>query len=79
VSILGGQDPAGETVSAKIHVSVPGAQIHADSVAPNGAGEADTFRALRGAFDSARRQLRDLQRDGRTSRLAGVPRGSAAR
>jgi hypothetical protein len=79
ISVLGGLGESGEAVAAKIHVSVPGAQIHADSLTPNGAGNTDIFRALGSAYDNARRQLRDLQRDGRTSRLAGATGGSAAR
>jgi ribosome-associated translation inhibitor RaiA len=79
VSVVGGLDESGDTVAAKIHVSVPGAQIHAESINPRDVGNTDVFRALRGAFDNARRQLRDLQRDARTSRLAGASAGVAGR
>jgi len=54
----------------KIHLSVPGAQIHADSTYQNGAGHADVYLALRAAYASARGQLQDLQRDCKSSLLA---------
>jgi len=79
VTVMGGLKESVETVAVKIHVSVPGAQIHADSVNPDGAGHTDVFLALRDAYDSARRQLQDLQRDGRRSKLVSAAGGSVAR
>jgi hypothetical protein len=79
VSVVGGLDEPVGSVAAKIHVSVPGAQIHADSVNRDGVGHTDVFLALRDAYDSARRQLRDLQRDGRSGSVVGVAGTSAAR
>jgi hypothetical protein len=43
--------------AAKIHVSVPGAQIHADSVQLSGEGHPDARTALHAAFENAKRQL----------------------
>jgi len=57
----------------KIHVSVPGAEIHADSVQSNGLGHSDIYGALWEAYASARHQLQDLQRD-RKSSLVGRAR-----
>jgi len=64
----GGPYPA---VSAKIHISVPGAQIHADSHSTNGVRHTDVFLALRHAYENARRQLQDLKRDARCTSPAG--------
>ncbi len=50
----------------KIHLQVPGAQIHAANP-PDGLGDADLYQALRRAYDDAKRQLQDLQRDQRQS------------
>src|ERR1700730_10111291 len=41
------------SVAVKIHVSVPGAEIHADSVKPDGSRATDVFLAIRDAYDSA--------------------------
>jgi len=79
VTVLGGLNEAVGTVAVKIHLSVPGAQVHADSVNPDGDRHTDVFLALRDAYDSARRQLRDLQRDGRRSSLVSVTGGSTSR
>jgi putative sigma-54 modulation protein len=79
VTVEGGLDQSVGTVAAKIHISVPGAQIHADSINPDGVRHTDVFLALRDAYDSARRQLRDLQRDGRKSSLVSAKGASAAR
>jgi hypothetical protein len=51
----------------KIHVSVPGAQIHAQSARQADAGRAATHSPLRSAYENARRQLEKL----------GASRGSA--
>ncbi|MGC1388515.1 MAG: HPF/RaiA family ribosome-associated protein [Steroidobacteraceae bacterium] len=56
--------------AAKIHLSLPGAQIHADSVGPGGQGYRDLYSALRAAYASASRQLQDLKLDrGKSSLL----------
>jgi ribosome-associated translation inhibitor RaiA len=47
----------------KIDLTVPGAQIHADSLNVDGAGHKDIYLALRDAFINAKRQLQDLRRD----------------
>jgi len=47
----------------KIDLIVPGAQIHADSLHIDGAGHKDIYLALRDAFNNAKRQLQELQRD----------------
>jgi hypothetical protein len=44
----------------KIDLTVPGAQIHADSLHFDGAGHKDIYLALRDAFNNAKRQLQDL-------------------
>jgi ribosome-associated translation inhibitor RaiA len=56
-------------VSVKIHVSVPGAQVHAEG---EDATDAGIYLAAATAFESARRQLSDLQRDGRQYSLSSV-------
>ena len=81
ISVAAGSDDRIDdpSVAVKIHVSVPGAQVHAESVQPDGTRHTDVFLALRDAYDSALRQLRDLQRDGRKSSLLSGVRGSAGR
>jgi ribosome-associated translation inhibitor RaiA len=49
--------------AAKIHLSLPGAQIHADSFGPNGEGHEDVYAALRAAYASVSRQLQSLKLD----------------
>ena len=49
--------------AVKIHLDVPGAQIHAQNPAGGGPGQADLDHALHQAFDDAKRQLRDLKCD----------------
>jgi ribosome-associated translation inhibitor RaiA len=57
----------------KIDLIVPGAQIHADSLHVDGAGHRDIYLALRDAFNNAKRQLQDLQRDrSRAVRVEGL-------
>jgi hypothetical protein len=68
-----GAPESGAGVTARIRVSVPGAEIHADGVAANGTRHADAFLALRDAYESARRQLRELQREGRRTSLLRAP------
>jgi len=68
LTIDGGLDGSGGAPYAvRIHLSVPGAQIHADSVHQNGAGHRDVYVALRDAYASANRQLQDLRRDRKSS------------
>lgn len=74
ISVLGGDAMAAGcgadmSVAVKIHLSLPGAQIHADSEYPDGASHSDVFLALRCAYDSARSQLRWLQQETCASRL----------
>jgi hypothetical protein len=47
----------------KIDLTVPGAQIHADSLHVDGAGHKDIYLALRDAFNNAKRQLQALHRN----------------
>jgi Sigma 54 modulation protein / S30EA ribosomal protein len=47
----------------KIALTVPGAQIHADSLHADSAGHADIYLAMRDAFNNAKRQLQDLHSD----------------
>jgi Sigma 54 modulation protein / S30EA ribosomal protein len=76
ITVLGEAQDGGLGVVVKIHVSVPGAQIHADGVAPDGAQHQDVFLALRDAYESARRQLMDLRRDGTRSSLVSGASGT---
>jgi len=80
ISVVAGADgrPDDPSIAVRIHVSVPGAQVHAESIQADGARHSDVFLALRDAYDSALRQLRDLQRDGRKSSLLSAVRGSTA-
>ncbi len=58
---------------AKIHLSLPGAQIHADSIGPNGEGHQDAYIALRAAYASVSRQLQGLRLDrGKSSLIDGA-------
>jgi len=79
ITVLGESGDGGFAIGVKIHVSVPGAQIHADGVAPDGAQPQDVFIALRDAYESARRQLLDLRRDGTRSSLVSGASGAAVR
>ena len=54
---------SGTPYLVKIDLTVPGAQIHADSLHVDGAGHRDIYLALRDAFNNAKRQLQDLHRD----------------
>jgi hypothetical protein len=72
ISVLGGTP--GDAVSVRIHVSVPGAQVHADSANDREPGHTDPFLALRKAYEGARSQLRTLQREGgKRGLLSGEP------
>ena len=73
ISVLGAAAGNG-SVSVRIHVSVPGAQIHADSANDGAPGHTDAFLALREAYEGARSQLRSLQREGgKLGLLSGEP------
>jgi ribosome-associated translation inhibitor RaiA len=69
----------GSNYAVRIHLSVPGAQIHADSGHHDGMVQRDVYIALRDAYASARRQLQDLRRDHGKSSLASRARLSDAR
>jgi len=59
--------------AAKIHLSLPGAQIHADSIGPNGEGHVDVNAALRAAYAAVSRQLQGLKLDrGKSSLMDGA-------
>jgi ribosome-associated translation inhibitor RaiA len=62
----------GARFAVSIHLSVPGAQIHADSVQPDGSGHRDVYEALRDAYGRARRQLQDHKRERQSSLLSGA-------
>jgi ribosome-associated translation inhibitor RaiA len=55
--------PAGPAYVVKIELSVPGAQIHADSLRTDGSSHASLSQAMREAYDNARRQLHHLRSD----------------
>jgi hypothetical protein len=59
----GNGSTAGAPYLVKIDLTVPSAQIHADSLHVDGAGHQDIYLALRDAFNNAKRQLQDLHRD----------------
>jgi hypothetical protein len=73
ISVLG--SASGDAVSVRIHVSVPGAQVHADSANDGGPGHTDAFLALQKAYEGARNQLRSLQREGGKGGLLSGVRG----
>ena len=68
-----GRRRKGGPYSVKLHLSVPGAEIHADSLHGDGTRHNDVYSALRGAFDNAKRQLQDLNRERLSSRISGAP------
>ena len=53
----------GAPFTVKIELTVPGAQIHADSHHGTGVDHDDVYLALRDAFENAKRQLQDLHRE----------------
>lgn len=68
LTVYGGLDGSeGAPYAVRIHLSAPGAQIHADSLHHNGTGHRDVYVALRDAYASAARQLQDLRRERRSS------------
>ncbi len=54
--------------AANIELSVPGAEIHADSLLGDGTGHDSLYHALRNAYENASRQLRELSQ----SRLKSI-------
>jgi ribosome-associated translation inhibitor RaiA len=65
MTLEGPENPrnGGALYLVKIDLTVPGAQIHADSLHADGAGHKDIYLALRDAFNNAKRQLQALHRD----------------
>jgi ribosome-associated translation inhibitor RaiA len=53
----------GASYVVKFDLTVPGAQIHADSLHADGTGHKDIYLALRDAFNNAKRQLQALHAD----------------
>ena len=78
VTVEGAADyrAGGSLYRVKIHLSVPGAQIHADSRHHDDSAHGDVYIALRDAYSSARRQLQDLRRDrGKSSLVSRAGHG----
>jgi ribosome-associated translation inhibitor RaiA len=63
MTLEGSDSRRGAPYLVKIDLTVPGAQIHADSLHVDGAGHKDIYLALRDAFNNAKRQLQNLHRD----------------
>jgi ribosome-associated translation inhibitor RaiA len=65
MTLEGADGDAGNIASyvTKIELSVPGAQVHADSLHGDNTRHADIYLAMRDAFDDAKRQLSDLHRN----------------
>jgi len=62
--IFGASAPGGPPpYEVRIDLSVPGAEIHAHSASGWTTEARDVFVALNAAFDDARRQLQELQRE----------------
>ena len=55
----------------KIHVSVPGAQIHAESVRQPEEGQTAPYSPLRSAYENAKRQLAKFKQSYGRPHLAG--------
>ncbi len=51
------------TYVVKIELTVPGAQIHADSLRADSSGHSSLLLAMREAYDNARQQLGHLRHD----------------
>jgi hypothetical protein len=51
------------TYVVKIELTVPGAQIHADSLQADSSGHTSIFIAMRDAYNNARQQLGHLRHD----------------
>jgi ribosome-associated translation inhibitor RaiA len=70
--VLEGNAAAPETnapYNVKIHVSLPGAEIHAESVP--GGSQAESSNALHSAYENAKRQLEKLKRMHRPGAAGG--------
>jgi Sigma 54 modulation protein / S30EA ribosomal protein len=64
-------EPAGGvSFRVKIHVSVPGAQIHAESAQPAEEGQTASHSPLRSAYENAKRQLAKLKQSHDSPNLA---------
>jgi hypothetical protein len=74
ISVIGDTHGDG-SVSVRIQVSVPGAQILADGATEVGPGHTDAFLALRKAYEGTRSQLRTLHRAGGKGGLLSGVRG----
>ncbi len=82
ITLHGPESLGGEAAyGVKIDLTVPGAQIHADSLHVDGTGHEDIYLALRDAFNNARRQLQGLsaarRRKPEATGLAGAGSGHA--
>jgi ribosome-associated translation inhibitor RaiA len=64
--------PGGMPFRVKIHVSVPGAQIHAESAQQPGVGQAAIHSPLRSAYENAKRQLEKLKTSHGSANLAST-------
>jgi hypothetical protein len=56
------EETGGAPIRVKIHLSVPGAQIHAESAQPPEEARADPHGPLRSAYENAKRQLSKFKR-----------------
>jgi len=56
-------DGSAALFGVKMHVSLPTAQIHADSALSCGMGHGDILEAVRSAYANVKRQLEGLQRE----------------
>jgi hypothetical protein len=57
----GAPETGGLPFRVKIHLSVPGAQIHAESARQAQIGQAANYSPLRSAYENAKRQLERLK------------------
>lgn len=62
IAVEGSPGSRGAPYSVKIHLSMPGAQIHACSTPPDGARAPGLEEALKEAYVDARRQLQEIDR-----------------
>ncbi len=60
---LAGDGVPDATYVVKIELTVPGAQIHADSLRADSSGHTSLVVAMRDAYDNARQQLGHLRHD----------------
>jgi hypothetical protein len=61
----------GTPFRVKIHISVPGAQIHAESARQTDFGKAAIYSPMRSAYENAKRQLEKLNSSHGGGDLAG--------